>query len=58
MPIGITMLQHKVYRQSGPVWVDDMDPVWIIIVAPSHTMIVPSGTYINFMYPLLGNMQA
>ena len=34
MPIGITMLQHTVYRQSGPVWVDDMDPIWIITVAP------------------------
>ena len=34
MPIGITMLQHTVYRQSGTVWVDDMDPVWIIVVAP------------------------
>ena len=33
MSIGITMLQHTVYRQSGPVWVDDMDPVWIITVA-------------------------
>ena len=32
MPIEITILQHTVYRQSGPVWVDDMDPVWIIIV--------------------------
>ena len=34
MSIGITILQHIVYRQSGPVWVDDMDPVWIITVAP------------------------
>ena len=33
MPIGITMLQHTVYRQSGLVWVDDMNPVLIIIVA-------------------------
>ena len=33
MPIGITMLQHTVYRQSDPVWVDDMDLVWIITVA-------------------------
>ena len=34
MPIGITMLQHTVYKQSSPVWVNDMDPVGIIIVAP------------------------
>ena len=34
MSIGITMLQHTVYRQSDPIFVDDMDPVWIIIVAP------------------------
>ena len=33
MPIGIIMLQYTVYKQSGPVWVDDMDPIWIIIVA-------------------------
>ena len=34
MPIGITMLQHKVYRHSGLVLVNDMDLVWIITVAP------------------------
>ena len=34
MPIGITMLQHTVYKQSDLIWVDDMDPVWIITVAP------------------------
>ena len=34
MPIGITMLQHTVYKQSDPIWVDDIDPVWIITVAP------------------------
>ena len=34
MPIGIIIMQHIVYRQSGLVWVDDMDPVWIITVAP------------------------
>ena len=33
MPIGITMLQHTIYKQSGPVWVDDMDPILIITVA-------------------------
>ena len=26
--------QHTVYRYRGPVWVDDIDPVWIIIAAP------------------------
>ena len=34
MLVGITMLQHTVYRQSGSIWVDDMDPVWIITMAP------------------------
>ena len=34
MPIGTQLLQHIVYRYRGPVWVDDIDPVWIIIVAP------------------------
>ena len=31
MPIGTQLLQHTVYRYRGPVWVDDIDPVWIII---------------------------
>ena len=62
MPIGITILQHTVYRQSGPVWVDDMDPVWVIQYntiyrSLSRTVIVPSGTYSSFPYPLLWNMQ-
>ena len=41
MPIGITMMQHTVYKQNGPVWVDDMDPVWIITMAPfgSHNAV-------------------
>ena len=34
MPIGITILQHTVYKKSDPVWVNDMDLVWIITVAP------------------------
>ena len=33
MLIGITILQHTVYKQSDLVWVDDIDPIWIIIVA-------------------------
>ena len=50
MPIGIHLLQHTVYRYRGPVWVDDIDLVWIIIAAPfgsyrSRTVIVASGTY-------------
>ena len=58
MSIGITMLHHTIYRQSGHVWVDDMDPVWIITMTLfesyntiqfinhlSHIVIVPSGTY-------------
>ena len=53
MSIGITMLQHTVYKQSGPVWVDDMDHVWVIqyntvYKSLSRTVIVPSGTY-NFV---------
>ena len=64
MPIGITILQHTVYRQSDPVWVDDMDLVWIITVAPfgsyntiyrspSLIVIIPSDIYSSFPYPLL-----
>ena len=34
MHIEITMMQHTVYKQSDPVWLDDMDHVWIITVAP------------------------
>ena len=58
MPIGIQLLQHTdtdtVYRYRGPVWIDDIDPVWIT-VAPkgslhstwhrslSRTVMIPSG---------------
>ena len=56
MPIGkIQLLQHIYrYRYQGPIWVDDIDPVWIT-VAPkgslhstwhrslSRTMMIPSG---------------
>ena len=67
MPIGIQLLQHTVYRYRGLIWVDDIDPVWIIIAAPfgsyrygslSHTVIVLSGTYSSFPYPLLKFLQA
>ena len=34
MPIGIQLLQYTVYKYQDPVWVDDIDPVWIIIAAP------------------------
>ena len=34
MSIGITMLQHIIFKQSGLVLVNDTDPVYIIIVAP------------------------
>ena len=57
MPIGIQLLQHTdtdtVYRYRGPVWVDDIDPVWIRWPRKGHhnrqrslsrTVIVPSGT--------------
>ena len=30
MPIGVQLLQHTTYRYRGPVWVDDIDPVWVI----------------------------
>ena len=58
MPIGIQLLQDTdtdtVYRYRGPVWVDDIDPVWIM-VAPkgslhstwhrslSRTVMIPAG---------------
>ena len=54
MSIGTQLLQHTVYRYRGPVWVDDIDPIWIT-VAPkgsphitghrslSRTVMVPSG---------------
>ena len=67
MSIGIQLLQHTVYRYRGSVWVDNIDPVWIIIAAPfgsyrlrslSRTVIVPSGAYSSFPYPLLRFMQA
>ena len=34
MAIVTTMLQHTIYRQSGLVWVNDMDLICIIIVVP------------------------
>ena len=34
MPIRIIMLEHTIYRHSGLDWVDDMDTVLIITVAP------------------------
>ena len=33
MPIRTQLLQHIVYRYRDPVWVDDIDPVLIIIAA-------------------------
>ena len=33
MPIGIQFPQYTVYRYRGSIWVDDIDPVWIIIAA-------------------------
>ena len=67
MPIGIQLLQHTIYRFRGPVRFDDIDPIWIIIVAPfgsyrwrslPRTVIVPSGTYSPFPYPLLRFLKA
>ena len=58
MPIGIQLLQHTdtdiVYRYRGPVWVDDIDPVWITVALKglpystwhrslSCTVMIPSG---------------
>ena len=56
MPIETQLLQHIVYRYRGPVWVDDIDPVLIIITALfgshitwhrslSRTVMIPSGIY-------------
>ena len=35
------------YRYRGPVWVDDIDPVWIITWhrSLSCTVMIPSGIY-------------
>ena len=43
MPIGTQLLQHIVYRYRGPVWVDDIDPVWIITWhrSLSRTVMIP-----------------
>ena len=54
MRIGTKLLQHTIYRYRDPVWVNDIDPVWIIIAAPfgsyryrslSRTVMIPSGIY-------------
>ena len=37
MPIGKIQLLQQIYRQIGPVWVDDIDPVWIT-VAPKGSL--------------------
>ena len=51
MPIGIQLLQHTVYRYRGPVWVDNIDPVWIIIAARlGHTKITVSYSDSTFGY--------
>ena len=51
MPIGIQLLQHTVHRYQGPIWVDDIDPVWIIIVARlGHTGINVSYSDNTFGY--------
>ena len=51
MPIRIQFLQHIVYKYRGPVWVDNIDPVWIIIVAPlGHTEIAVSYSDSTFGY--------
>ena len=45
MPIGTQLLQHIVYKYRGPVWVDDIDPVWIITghKSLSRTVMIPLG---------------
>ena len=48
MRIGkIQLLQDIVYIYIGPVWVDDIDPVWIITWhrSLSRTLMIPSGIY-------------
>ena len=54
MPIGKIQLLQQIHRQIlRPVWVDDIDPVWIMWPRKGHhnrpkslsrTVIVPSGT--------------
>ena len=55
MHIGTQLLQHRVYRYQGPVWVDDIDPVWIITWhrSLSHTVMIPSGLYSTLRYKQL-----
>ena len=56
MPIGTQLMQHTVYRYRGPVWVDEIDSVLIIITALfgshitwhkslSRTVMIPLGIY-------------
>ena len=63
---GIQLLQHTIYRYRGPVWVDDIDPVWISIAARfdhidrNHCLVSDStfGVYtVLSSYPLLRYMQ-
>ena len=50
MPIRTHLLQHIVYIYRGPVWVDDIYPVWIITWhrSLSLTVMIPSGIYRPF----------
>ena len=45
MPIGTQLLQHTIYKYRGPVWVDDIDLVWIITGhrSLSRTVMIPSS---------------
>ena len=47
MPIRTQLLQHTIYSYRGPVWVDDIDLVWIIPRnrSLSHTVMTPLGIY-------------
>ena len=47
MPIETQLLQHTVYRYQGPIWVDDIDLVWIISGhrSLSRIVMIPSGIH-------------
>ena len=48
MPIGIQLLQHTIYKYRGPVWVDDIDPVWVIQIEITVSYSDSTFGYIQF----------
>ena len=51
MPIGIQLLQHTVYRYRGPIWVNDIDLVWVIQIEITVSYSDSTFRYIQF-FPL------